>query len=219
MASDTVTFRTKQPPPSAAEVEIVLGFANTHADRFGRSERFADADGLSDWLAEHGFAEAAADVTDADAGAVRELRDALVAILLGHSDDPHSSAKTLVEAEGLLRRTGGRYPLVTVVDRSGAHLVPAQRGLPGALGSVLAAMTELALTGAWNRCKACRNQRCHFAFYDRSRNTSGAYCSSTCSTQVGMRNYRQRRNTTAASHQQTANDCHQSGAGTSARFK
>jgi predicted RNA-binding Zn ribbon-like protein len=38
-----------------------------------------------------------------------------------------------------------------------------------ALGSVLAAMTELALTGAWNRFKACRN--CHFAFYDRSRNT------------------------------------------------
>jgi predicted RNA-binding Zn ribbon-like protein len=55
-------------------------------------------------------------------------------------------------------------------------------------------MTELALTGTWSRIKACRN--CHFGFYDRSRNTSGAYCSNTCSTQVGMRNYRQRHRAT-----------------------
>jgi predicted RNA-binding Zn ribbon-like protein len=194
MASDTVTPHTKQPLPPAASVETVLGFANTHADRFGRPERFADAAGLSAWLTENGLAEAAADVTAADAGAVRELRDALVAVLLGHSDDPRTSAKILDEAEDLLRRTAVRYPLVTVVDRSGARLVPAHRGLPGALGGVLAAMTELALTGAWNRFKACRN--CHFAFYDRSRNTSGAYCSSTCSSQVGMRNYRQRHRAT-----------------------
>jgi predicted RNA-binding Zn ribbon-like protein len=181
MASDTA---------SAASVESVLGFANTHEDRFGRAERFADAAGLSAWLTENGLAEAAADVTAADAGAVRELRDALITVLLGHSGDPRTSAEALEEAEDLLRRTAVRYPLVTVVSRSGARLLPAHRGLPGALGGVFAAMTELALTGTWNRVKACRN--CHFAFYDRSRNTSGAYCSNTCSTQVGMRNYRQR---------------------------
>lgn len=197
MASNTARPRTRQPSPPAAGVELVLGFANTHADRFGRPERFADAAELSAWLTEHGFADAAADVTAADAGAVRELRDAVVAVLLGHSEDPHTSAETLEEAEELLRRTAVRHPLVTVVGRSGAHLVPAHRGLPGALAAVLAAMTELALTGAWLRFKACRNQGCHFAFYDRSRNTSGAYCSSTCSTQVAMRSYRRRHRTSA----------------------
>lgn len=187
------TPRAKQPLASAESAEIVVGFANTHDDKFGRTERFADAAGLSAWLTENGFAEAAADVTAADAGAVRELRDALVIVLLGHSGDSRTSAESLDEAEELLRRTAARYPLVTVVGRSGARLVPAYRGLPGALGTVFAAMTELALTGAWSRLKACRN--CHFAFYDRSRNTSGAYCSNTCSTQVGMRNYRQRHRT------------------------
>jgi len=190
MADDMATPRTEQSSLSTDSAEIVLDFANTHADRFGRTERFGDATGLSAWLAENGFAEAAADVTAADAGAVRELRDALITVLLGHSGDPRTSAESLEEAENLLRRTAVRYPLVTVVDRAGAHLVPAHRGLPGALGSVFAAMTELALAGTWNRLKACRN--CHFAFYDRSRNTSGAYCSNTCSTQVGMRNYRER---------------------------
>lgn len=177
----------------ASDVETVLGFANTHASAFDRPERFADAVGLSDWLTEHDFTEAATDVTAADAVAVRELRDALVTVLLGHSDDPHTSVAALEAAEELLRRTALRHPLVTVVDRSGAHLVPAQRGLSGALGSILAAMTELALTGSWHRLKACRNPRCHFAFYDHSRNTSGAYCGTTCSTQVAMRNYRERR--------------------------
>jgi predicted RNA-binding Zn ribbon-like protein len=57
-------------------------------------------------------------------------------------------------------------------------------------------VTELALPSTWKRFKACRNEGCHFAFYDRSRNTSGAYCSSTCSTQVGMRNYRERHHAT-----------------------
>ncbi|HEY6494072.1 MAG TPA: CGNR zinc finger domain-containing protein [Trebonia sp.] len=196
MTGDMATPRAKQPSPSTGSVEAVLDFTNTHADRFGRIERFGDAAGLSAWLADSGFAEAADDVTSADAVAVRELRDAVIAILLGHSGDAGTSAQILDEAEDLLRRTAVRYPLVALVGHSGARLVPAHRGLPGVLGGIFAAMAELALTGAWNRFKACRN--CRFVFYDRSRNTSGAYCSNTCSTQVGMRNYRQRHRAVAA---------------------
>jgi predicted RNA-binding Zn ribbon-like protein len=128
---------------------------------------------------------------------VRELHDALITVLLSHSGDPETSPEALAGAEDLLRRTAARYPLVTVVDHLSAHLVPAHRGLPGALGTVLAAMTELAPTGSWSRMKACRN--CHFAFYDRSRNTSGAYRSNTGSTQIGMRNYRRRQRQADAS--------------------
>lgn len=191
-AGNDVRHGDGEAAPSDA-VEAVLRFANTHDDDFGRVERFGDAGGLSAWLAENGFADAAADVGGADAAAVRELRTALIALLLGHSDDALTDEQALSEAEDLLRRTATRYPLVSVVDRSGARLVAAHGGLPGALGTVFAAMAELALTGDWNRCKACRNPQCHFAFYDRTRNTSGAYCSATCSSRVAMRNYRERR--------------------------
>jgi predicted RNA-binding Zn ribbon-like protein len=58
---------------------------------------------------------------------------------------------------------------------------------------VLAAATELALSGQWARIKACRNEPCHFAFFDRSKNTSAGYCSTQCSSQASMRAYRARR--------------------------
>jgi predicted RNA-binding Zn ribbon-like protein len=182
---------------SDLDVELVLNFANTHVDRFGRVERFDDAAGLSAWLTEHGFAEAAADVSEADAASARELRDALIALLLSHADDADVSAKTRDQAEDFLFRTASRYPLVSVVDHGGARLIPAHGGLPGAFGSLFAAITALALMGSWNRLKACRNRGCHFAFFDRTRNGSGAYCSGTCGSQVAMRRYRQRRRETS----------------------
>ena len=30
--------------------------------------------------------------------------------------------------------------------------------------------------GTWSRLKACREDDCHWAFYDRSRNRSGQWC-------------------------------------------
>ncbi|MFD8075442.1 CGNR zinc finger domain-containing protein [Streptomyces sp. NPDC059718] len=194
MASDPAR-RSTQPAPPAGDAQLVLDFTNSHADRFGRPERFADAAGLADWLAERGFADAATDVTAADAASARGLRDAVITLLLGHADDPHTSTQALAEAEEQLRRTATRHPLVTVIHGSGARLAPAQQGLPAALATVLAAIAHLALAGSWQRLKACRNPGCHFTFYDRSRNTSGAYCSNTCSTQVAMRSYRRRQRT------------------------
>ncbi|MFC5063397.1 CGNR zinc finger domain-containing protein [Actinomycetospora atypica] len=183
-------------PPSGSP-DLVLAFANTHADGGGRPERFADVDGLRAWLRENGLDEAADDASPADVDGVRHLRDAVVTVLLGHSHDPATDDATVAAAEDDVRRVAARHPLVTSVDRDGARLAPAQPGLPGALGLVLAAMTELALTGSWSRVKACRNPPCHFAFLDRSRNTSGAYCSTACSSQVAMRAYRRRK---AGSH-------------------
>ncbi|MDO0928427.1 ABATE domain-containing protein [Streptomyces sp. TG1A-8] len=199
-AADTTPSAKPHRTPSApsAAADAVLAFANTHADAGGRQERFADAEGLARWLTDNGLPDAAADVSEADAAAVRELRDALVTVLLGHSADPRTSEQALTRAEHLLRRAAARYPLAAVLDRYGARLVPGHDGLPGVLAGILASAAELALTGAWQRLKACRNPPCHFAFYDRSRNTSGAYCTTTCSSQVAMRNYRNRHRAGAA---------------------
>lgn len=41
--------------------------------------------------------------------------------------------------------------------------------------------------------KACRNQPCHFGFFDRTRNSSAGFCSPGCSSQASMRAYRQRK--------------------------
>ncbi|MET8779331.1 CGNR zinc finger domain-containing protein [Nocardia sp. NPDC004654] len=172
---------------------LVLQFVNTRADGAGRVENFGTASGFADWAIEHGLLDAAIVVTDSDAAAARELRDALVTVLLTHSGDPDVGDAQVAEAERYLLQAGVRYPLTTVVTAETAQLVAGSTGVPGVLGAVLAAVTEMAQRGDWMRLKACCNPPCHFGFIDRTRNRAARYCSPGCGSQVSMRALRQRR--------------------------
>jgi hypothetical protein len=173
--------------------ELVLDFANTH-DHGGRlPDRLNDVAGLRKWLTAQQLADsasAAVVITPADVTEAREIRDALVTILVTHTDTDGASDDELVDAEQALRRAANRYPLEAVITRSGAGLTCAQPGLAGMLGAVLAAVVELSQSKAWNRLKACRN--CHHGFIDQSRNWSANFCRTQCKSQAGMRAYRSR---------------------------
>src|SRR5207237_71821 len=53
---------------------------------------------------------------------------------------------------------------------------------------------RLLADGTWARIKACRNDRCQKAFYDTSKNRSGAWCSMAgCGSRLKARAYRHRR--------------------------
>ena len=173
-------------------VETVLAFVNTRADGGGRRELLGDAEAFGSWLAEHGQFGGPTTVTGADAAAARELRDSLVTIMLAHSGDEESVGAPVRAAEAHLRRIGTLYPLATEITEQGARLTSPQSGGAHVIGTVLAAVSEFALSGDWGRIKACRNPPCHFGFFDRTRNGSGLYCSTACSAQVSMRKYRQR---------------------------
>ena len=177
-------------PPGTA---LVLDFVNTKPTGGGDTERLGDGASLARWLRESGLIEPEVAVTAADAAGARELRDALVTVLLAHSGDESAHGETLAAAERHLRRTASVYPLVPVITAGGAVLTSEQAGVPRALGTILAAITETAATGRWSRLKACRNPPCHTGFFDRTRNASGAYCSPGCGSQVSMRALRQRR--------------------------
>lgn len=151
-----------KPRPHAAMpvVETVLAFVNTRADGGGRQELFGDGHSFEAWLAEHDdFGGGRTVATDADAAAARELRDALVTLLLAHSGDEESLGEPLQHAEQHLRRAGALYPLATVVTAGGVELASPQAGVPRVFGTVLAAVTTFAQTGDWGRIKACRNPR------------------------------------------------------------
>ncbi|MFI5533915.1 CGNR zinc finger domain-containing protein [Kitasatospora sp. NPDC051853] len=183
------------PRAAAPTVETVLAFVNTRADGAGRRELFDDGDSFAAWVADHdefGDATAASPATDADAAVARELRDALVTLLLAHSGDEESRGEPLLRAEQHLRSVGALYPLATVVTARGVELASPQTGVPHVFGTVLAAVTTFAQTGDWARLKACRNPPCHFGFFDRTRNGGGLYCSTGCGSQVSMRKHRQR---------------------------
>jgi predicted RNA-binding Zn ribbon-like protein len=169
----------------------LLDFVNTRADAGGRQELFGDGAALSAWLDARALSDGEP-ATDADAASARELRDALVTVLLGHSGEelPQDDVDL---AKRRLERAGTLYPLTARVDARGVTLVSEQRGVARLLGTVLASVAVRATRGEWDRIKACRNPPCHFGFIDRTRNGSGQYCSTACSSQVAMRKYRARR--------------------------
>ncbi|WP_245568786.1 CGNR zinc finger domain-containing protein [Nocardia concava] len=172
---------------------LVLSFVNTRADGTGRVEIFGTAAGFADWAIGEGLLDATTVVTDSDAVAARELREALVTTLLTHASDPEISEPQIAEAERYLRQAGVRYPLTTAITARTAQLFAGSTGVPGVLGTVLAAVTETAQRGDWPRIKACCNPPCHFGFIDRTRNRAARFCSPGCGSQVSMRALRQRR--------------------------
>ncbi|WP_231496500.1 CGNR zinc finger domain-containing protein [Rhodococcus sp. UNC363MFTsu5.1] len=176
--------------PDAADV--VLRFVNTRADGAGNIEVFSTAGGFADWAVEQDLLTTATVVTDSDAAAARELRDAFVTVFLAHAGDPAVDGVRIGDAERYLRQAGARYPLTTVITAGSARLGAGSTGVPGALGTILAAVTEVAQSGDWTRIKACCNPPCHFGFVDRTRNRAARYCSPGCGSQVSMRAYRQR---------------------------
>jgi predicted RNA-binding Zn ribbon-like protein len=178
-------------------IEVILRFVNTRADGAGRPEGFGAAADFGRWAAEQGLLPDDTVVTDADAAAARELRDALVTLLLAHALDPALATAQVAAAERYLREAGLRYPLRTVVTAAGARLVAESAGVPHVFGTVLAAVTEVAQHGDWGRIKACNNPPCHFGFFDRTRNRAARYCSPGCGSQVSMRAFRQRQRESA----------------------
>src|ERR1700761_5236064 len=102
-------------------VETVLGFVNTRFDgKGGHVERFGDAADFTAWAREQKLMLGDETVTESEAAAARELRAALVAVLLAHADHPESSALRLADAERHLEHVGGLYPVRVTLSARGS---------------------------------------------------------------------------------------------------
>ncbi|MCZ4125374.1 ABATE domain-containing protein, partial [Streptomyces sp. H39-S7] len=76
MAMDSSGTTTLSP---SAAAEVVLTFVNTRAID-GSREQLLDGAAFAQWLRQEDLVDSASLVTDADAAAARELRDALVVV-------------------------------------------------------------------------------------------------------------------------------------------
>jgi predicted RNA-binding Zn ribbon-like protein len=66
-------------------------------------------------------------------------------------------------------------------------------GATGYLGDVLAAVGRTVAAGTWERLKICANDECRWAFYDRSKNRAGRWCTmAVCGNRTKTRVYRER---------------------------
>jgi len=181
------TMAAEDPVPR--ELVPVRDLVNT-ADLTRGEEQLTGPAALRDWLAGHGLLAPSDQVDEHDLATAIELREALRAMLRVHDGEPVDPA-----AVDVLNRVAAGLPLRVAFDAGGRpELGPDREGVRGALATLLAGVAEARAVGTWERLKACSLSSCQWAFYDRSKNRSGRWCSMrTCGNRAKTRTYRSRR--------------------------
>jgi len=132
-------------------------------------------------------------VSESEAAAARELREALVRILQAHSNHPEVTHDQLQEAERHLAHAGSLYPVRITLSANGAKMAGQSGGAAGVFGDVLAAANDIVQHDAWWRIKACCSHPCLHGFLDRTKNGSQRYCDAKCASRAAMRAMRERK--------------------------
>jgi predicted RNA-binding Zn ribbon-like protein len=172
------------------ELEHVRAFVNT-IDLEEGTEELSGRDELAGWLVHHELAPAGLVATSADVEHAVGLREALRAVLVAHNADGFVHG----DVAAALDRAAARSELRLRFDKTGSGtLEPEAGGVDGAIGRLLAIVHRSAADGTWSRLKACRDETCEWAFYDHTKNRSGAWCNmAVCGNRAKARAYRERR--------------------------
>jgi predicted RNA-binding Zn ribbon-like protein len=170
--------------PAPHPLRLVQQFVNTWNHEFPSEwDRLGTTESAAAWLADHGVLSSRQAITERDRQKLIRVREALRSLLLTKPGVP-------VEPEALRNLNELTVPLEVLFDAKGdSYLRPAEGGAQGIIGRLLAAAHEANVQGNWGRLKGCR--QCGWAFYDRSKNRSGSWCSmSICGNRSKNRTYR-----------------------------
>jgi len=177
------------------ELERVRRFVNTRQVGHG-TNLLSNTKGMAQWFVAEGLAPATLRVTRADLARAVELREALREVLLAHNGGDSAPAEASRTLDATARRARLRLHFE---DDGSASLVPDAAGIDGALGRLVAIVHDSIAQGTWTRLKACRDHTCAWAFYDHTKNRSGAWCSmERCGNRAKARTHRERHATPGA---------------------
>jgi predicted RNA-binding Zn ribbon-like protein len=178
-------------PKAPGRLELLQGFINSYNHDFPREwDRIGSKEQAQAWLRDKRFVAPGDRISEADAARLRELREAIRALAIAnHGGQPPLAAMDIV------REAAGTARLRIAIDGAGrTALEPEPRGIDGAVATLLGILHEAQLTGHWPRLKGCR--QCGYAFFDRSKNRSAAWCAmSICGNRTKNRAYYRRRRT------------------------
>ncbi|MCW2690955.1 MAG: RNA-binding protein [Mycobacterium sp.] len=175
----------------------VQALVNT-LDREAGTDRLGDPADARPWLVTSGLLSSSADLKPADLRLVRNVREGLRALLVHNAGGPAPSA----DAVAALRAVTEDSPAVAELGDDGVvRLGAAGDSVRGRLLELLLIIKDAQHDGSWARLKACANEDCLWAFYDRSRNHGGAWCDmAACGNKLKNRDFRARRRSGAPSH-------------------
>jgi predicted RNA-binding Zn ribbon-like protein len=169
-------------------LDTVIDFVNTLDVESG--EDSLEAPGAAHtWLEQHGLLAPGARQARDDGAQALAVREALRAAMRANNAGAEDPA-----AWSVLERAARRGGLAVHFDACSSVALRADAGgVAGALAQLLASVAAAVPDGSWRRAKACRASDCEWAFYDRSRNRSGAWCDmAVCGNRTKVRAYRSR---------------------------
>ena len=185
--------------PAPGPLRVVQEFVNTRSNLRG-SDLLEDAEGTARWLAGHGlFPDGVAEVGEADRRRLISFREGLRRVLVVHNAGAEVREEDALVAifEEPDDLAGAALLRVSFGPSGEPRLRPAEgkgNEVDKAMASMLAAVVQSAVDGTWGRLKACRNEGCRWAFYDKAKNRSGTWCHmDACGARHKMRAYRERR--------------------------
>jgi predicted RNA-binding Zn ribbon-like protein len=173
---------------SDCDTDLILDFVNT-VDLRPYSESLESPKALGAWLGERGLLPEGARVTSADLAETIRVREALRDLLAAQNELEVDMAAAGAELDDAICRAKLALRFVDCDMR----LVPGVGGVRGAVGKVLAEVSNAMADGTWSRMKACRAEDCRRAFLDTAKNRSRAWCSmQSCGNRAKVQAYRDR---------------------------
>jgi predicted RNA-binding Zn ribbon-like protein len=174
-------------PPAPGRLELLRTFINT-VDLEAGDDDFASVDALGQWLLLRDLLPPGTKLTEADRREAIAFRETVRVVLeanAGHGTDGNAVAR--------LNALAARVPLTLRLGATSTLEPERATGIDAAVGRLLAIIHESVTLGTWRRLKVCRNDTCRWAFYDSSRNRSGAWCTmAICGNRMKGRAFRRR---------------------------
>ena len=170
--------------PAPAGLEPVQTFINSvNLER--HLDPLVGPDRLEEWCRTSGLCSGA---SPEELGRLRAFREAL---------------RTLIEANAGTGEASSAWAALEPFAREAGYGMRIEAGLPvleptgsgaaRAIAALLGSVYDAIRRGQWSRLKACRKESCRWAYYDRSKNGSGAWCSmAVCGNRMKAKRRRNR---------------------------
>lgn len=176
--------------PAPEPLTRVQALINT-MDLESGTDRLAGAADAGPWLRSQGLLDADADPGADDLRTIRGVREALRAMLVHNAGGPAPSAAQMLPLRHVAESATAR---VQLDEDGGVRLDADADSVDGRLLKLLLIVADAQRDGTWAHLKACGNEECRWAFYDRSRNHGGTWCDmATCGNKLKNREFRARR--------------------------
>ena len=176
--------------PAPGPLARIQALVNT-LDLESGTDRLARPADAQPWLIAQGLLAPGDSATADQLHTIRELREALRAMLVHNAGGAAPTGEQLAPLSRIADAAAARVQL----GSDGTVQVAADTGgLAGRLLSLLLVVADAQRDGTWAQLKACGNEDCRWAFYDRSRNHGGTWCDmATCGNKLKNREFRARR--------------------------